>query len=335
MQLEAIQDFYLLDALWSQRSQLPNKKAADKWLEDADAWRTKLNSELALALRDYLFLASCGEARYSVSKKHMKQSIPDIGDLAGMSKSRCSVYSGIVKYCPTENLAQLKTLFEEDGWGGGMGGSRWAAIVKAIEKYGDWPDPMFIDHTVDLQHNNGTVFNKPTDDVHDFSLRSSYFMSLLSLWLNYKAVENIIDNKVSQVDMKQEYKLLAPFMSLATKTKTLFKRFLTIQRKPLPDYLEQLQISHYLTRAYKPVDWGTRIFQPTTEYEITEGNTEGNKDNPHDPKCCPECEDAYHEWEANNSNVAKEHTDDGQETQEGEELSPVVQVELDPVSSDR
>ena len=322
MNLEAIQDFYLMEAMLSQSSLLPNKKATDKWVQDASEWNTSLSEDLALALRDYLFLAACGEARYSRRKTSTAEIIPDIDKMSGLSLSRTRVYEEIVEYDPDKNIDQIIELFDSGGWKGGMGGPRWAAIAKAIKQYREWPAAMFIDHVIDLQHNNGTVFNKPTENIHDFSFHSP-LLTYLKMWLDFKSIENIIDNKITITYVRDQYNLPRPIFSWASRTKTLYQRFLTIQGEKLPSFFDITKTANSSSRQYIPLKWGTKVFQPTTTDYI---RPEGNDKNPFDPTCCDECEAAYHQWNEEHGYDEEEPTpikeqQDGQKTQEKEKTN--------------
>ena len=342
MDIDAIQDFYLMEALWHARIHLPMKPATDRWLADAIDWKNQLTTDLALAMRDYLFLACCGEARYS--RRGPKQIIPEINDMAGHVNDRDRVYRGVIHYSVEKNIDQLFELFTQSGWSGNMGGTAWATIAQAVTQYGKWPDAMFIDYVVDLEHNNGTVFNKPTSHVQDFSINRRFFESLKH-WLDFKTIENIIDNEIDVNYIRVKYYLTRPFSTLDRTSKSLYERFWTIQRKPLPTYIEDVEIRPRETRTYEPVKWGNNAFSPTLWITYSGSN-------PFDPECCDQCCDAYWEWEKEHVayepvklKTKKETSDNGQEKEENpqpvlvpdtpeQELQYYV-AELAPLSSER
>jgi hypothetical protein len=114
--------------------------------------KDKYNSAFARALRDYLLLASCGEAR------HAKEKCEYYSPLFARTE-RQAVFSYITKYDKDYLIRILKGLFSED-WEGSYGGQAWLSIIEAIEMYKTVPDMVFIDHCIDLEHNNGLCFDK-------------------------------------------------------------------------------------------------------------------------------------------------------------------------------
>jgi len=115
--------------------------------------------QLGLAMRDYLVLACAGEAR------HAKSSCTRYITEFPMKVSRDSVWSKSVAYSPIPLMKLCSKLFNEYRWAGGYGGKKWGQCADAFLGYYDKDnvlskDAIFVDYCFDLQHNNGTVFNK-------------------------------------------------------------------------------------------------------------------------------------------------------------------------------
>jgi hypothetical protein len=72
--------------------------------------------------------------------------------------------------------------FLSQGWISGFGGRAWSQIAIVLREYlgGRLPRAVFIDHVFDLEHNNGSVFDK------HFMVSSQTNNQLLRLQLNIK-----------------------------------------------------------------------------------------------------------------------------------------------------
>jgi len=126
-------------------------------------------------LRDYLWISSLGEARHA--GRCIKFYLPDIPQ-----GSRSETYIDGYDYPPTEyNREQVRSVFEDFGWGGGYGGDAWGSIVRALDLYNDTtPVGIFIDHAADLQHNGGMAFNK-NPEFWDWNPGHNQFMSMMNM----------------------------------------------------------------------------------------------------------------------------------------------------------
>ncbi|HLC69602.1 MAG TPA: hypothetical protein VJH75_00975 [Patescibacteria group bacterium] len=67
-------------------------------------------------------------------------------------------------------IHQAIARFHEDGWTAAYGGEKWAAIAETV--YAMWQDDIsfaqktaLIDHVIDLEHNNGMLFNKDPENL--------------------------------------------------------------------------------------------------------------------------------------------------------------------------
>jgi len=127
-----------------------------------------LADDLALAVRDYLFLAASGEARH-VSKSSHKVKIKQIPT----GGYRTSVYQGAIGFDPHYSSPALIQVFNFQNWGGSYGGPKWGAIAQHAHNYANLKitPAMYVDYAADLEHNGGCVYNKESvKKVIDFQL---------------------------------------------------------------------------------------------------------------------------------------------------------------------
>jgi len=190
-------EFYLLEAAELKVNGLPE---TERWRHSIRYYTDMLNSvkpqfdELfGRALRDYLWLASIGEARHAHRKSDY--SIPEI-----LRQGRSDAYLDGTKFSPDieDNRKRLRSVFADYDWNsGGYGGDRWGTIVKAIDLYYTTPVGIFIDHCADLKHNGGLAFNK-NPDFWKYDRGYSQAMPLLNLKRDTDDLLYEVDNVYSQ-----------------------------------------------------------------------------------------------------------------------------------------
>lgn len=154
-------DFYLMQAAEFEvgralaASPEVGRVALEHLAEEIAEHRAWLEPGLALALRDYMFLACAGEARHCRNAPGKEDDDSTLG--------RQAVYSGLVsRFAPTqESFMALAELFEKGKFGAAYGGIPWALIARhGAAYYSAMSDVVFIDTAASLAHNNGTMFNK-------------------------------------------------------------------------------------------------------------------------------------------------------------------------------
>lgn len=129
-------------------------------------FKSTFTKQLAQAMEDYLVLACAGEMRHGRHKCDMcYSSFPSGG-------SRSNVWGDIVRFEPKHIMNMAATLFQDYKWESGYGGKKWGQCAQAyVERHTKehimQKDTVFVDHCFDLQHNNGTVFNKGCDIFRD------------------------------------------------------------------------------------------------------------------------------------------------------------------------
>ena len=189
------------------------------------------NAQAALLAKvyfDYIAYICPGEMRHSQGPRY-----PNLAK----DFSRESIYKQAVKYNPFEYLPRLAETFERGEWGGGYGGKPWALIAKAGCMYKQESDIVFVDHCVDLTHNNGTMLNKP---VGIFKV-------------NYKLYRNLLDRK-------QRGELLVNLWPKLLVLDTLSELLARAGKLGmLPPAFDWVTVEHY---SYAPIEWGTTLFPP-------------------------------------------------------------------------
>lgn len=128
----------------------------------------RLESHIARSLRDYLALICLGEARHARGQEQPVRlaisTSPKKSDLklVPLPGNRQEVYRKSLFLEPDLMLQVSRYVFETCHWHGSFGGKAWAHIAKWGGRFGSMPHSVFIDHVLDLEHNTGSIFNKPT-----------------------------------------------------------------------------------------------------------------------------------------------------------------------------
>ena len=182
--LSTFYDFYLLEAMEAAEIDF-SSKPQEKWKEDLTTWTKDLIPDIALAIRDYLYLTSCGEARHAWEA--CKWAIPELN----RGISRYKTYKLATQYDPTKNIHHIINIFTTTWKITGYGGKKWLKIAEAVKHYEEWPNTVFIDHAADLQHNNGTVFSKPEIDCL-INFRLDISRATMQQWLYAKGKNNLL-----------------------------------------------------------------------------------------------------------------------------------------------
>lgn len=185
--LKHIQDFYVLEKLnhvTKLTSQKTMSRKDTKLYDDvADAFAI-LSRLLAESMYQYLTLASIGESRHASQQLARSYYVPEL-----MGGEREESYKEAKGYNQVQSLTLLKEVIFFQDWDDGYGGPKWREIVEGALMYGKVPDAVFIDHCVDLQHNGGTAFSKPTYGFLHFSLDFTDLHSYLELKSNYDVLK--------------------------------------------------------------------------------------------------------------------------------------------------
>lgn len=192
MTLMHFHDFYYLLALETNIRQIPDaqfRHSVVKLAEDVDAELEYIAENMALRVFTYLFAACLGEsrhARYGQAKERFARET--------LKKGRNDLFANVTSFAPTkENISALVSIFAQE-WRAGYGGKAWKQIAEALLDFGKTPAIAWLDHVVDLEHNNGTAFNKEDAESTIFFLVR--YPDSFSNFLDYKFNVNILEKRI-------------------------------------------------------------------------------------------------------------------------------------------
>lgn len=238
MNMQHFHDFYFLQAMEAsvkmeiiQNPDLEFQKPVEKFLDDLDKTVDNVVPNMAARTMMYLWAASFGEAR------HAKDTVARNRFLSvKLRAARNEWFSNAVNYEPTpSNVAALKEIFAQE-WRSGYGGEAWGNIVQAIADYKKTPPAAWIDHVVDLEHNNGTAFSKP--DGEGTIYFSVYYPDRFGAFLDYKFRKDIL---VKPPSFTTQLEVTPKIHSLLTRYSKLFNKpevkHVNPSLDPLTDYV--------------------------------------------------------------------------------------------------
>jgi len=153
--LYAVEEFYSFEALLASAQVEEFRHSHAKWKEDFELLRTSYNQNLANIIFDYTVMVVASEMRYG----HIKAShyFPHYYAMCGRNQVFCSCTEYSAKSILDAGLLLFGPSVE---WESSFGGAPWHMIAKAGGYKGNIPDSVFIDHCVDLTHNNAIYYNK-------------------------------------------------------------------------------------------------------------------------------------------------------------------------------
>lgn len=135
----------------------PMRHSHSRWYQDFRELRDRYVSQFASAIYDYTVLAVAAEMRHAPNcASHY------IEDYFSGGHRRNEVYQDCTMYNPDSILTAGFRLFDPQQveWKQEYGGEKWWHIAKAGLLKGKVSDGVFIDHCVDLSHNNNIYFDK-------------------------------------------------------------------------------------------------------------------------------------------------------------------------------
>lgn len=192
MKLSHFHDFYYLQALQAaimteiaRDPQQQFRRSVEKLQLDLQETCDDIIPNMAKRVFVYLYAACLGESRHARSATVRERFVAET-----LKASRNDCFKSVTEYAPIrENLNALVTIFSQT-WRSGYGGPAWKQIADALVSYGKIPDAAWLDHVVDLEHNNGTAFNKvdALDTVHFHTDYPHRFRS----FLDYKFSQDLL-----------------------------------------------------------------------------------------------------------------------------------------------
>lgn len=180
--LVLIQEFYAIEAVVSLLATSENgrfepmRHSHARWSRDFQDFRMNFAENLAAAIYDYTVLVVAGELRHCKGRATQY-----LYGFFNSGSERYDVYQDCTVYRPQDILNAGIRMFDTKFvyWDSGFGGPKWFQIAKAGLMKGRVSDIVFVDHCVDLSHNNSIYFDKEADI---FRLgRTDQYMDFLDL----------------------------------------------------------------------------------------------------------------------------------------------------------
>ena len=158
---DSVLNFYLIENLKLIISRNPNfdiwRPSHKKLWDDIENYKEVYDRNFARAIYDYIVMIVAAEMRHA--SQYCEAYFRNY-KFKRDEYSRSDVYGEVdVVYQPQDILRAGVFLFSKD-WDSAYGGPKWGQIAKSGTYYGKMKDSIFIDHCVDLSHNNSTFFDK-------------------------------------------------------------------------------------------------------------------------------------------------------------------------------
>lgn len=158
---DSVLNFYLIENLKLVISQSKDfniwRPSHKKLWDDIEKYKEVYDKNFARAIYDYIALIVAAEMRHA--SEYCEMYFRNY-QFKRNEYSRSDVYGEVdVIYQPQDILRAGVFLFSKD-WDSAYGGPKWGQIAKSGTYYGKMKDSIFIDHCVDLSHNNSTFFDK-------------------------------------------------------------------------------------------------------------------------------------------------------------------------------
>lgn len=169
-----LKEFYAIIAVDAMKKTTPFKHSHEKWELEFDEYKWYFVDNLAKVIYEYTCCAVLTELRHCDKSNYYVTQIPN-------NIGRGKALDLIKKFTPTSILELGVKMFDGtwNYWNSSYGGSTWQMIAKAGLMYGKVPNMVFIDHCVDLCHNNGSYFDKICY-ITGMNILSSDFLSFLN-----------------------------------------------------------------------------------------------------------------------------------------------------------
>ena len=248
----AINEFYglmSLDAL-VMNSKLfePYRHSHKRWLEDFIEYRNLYIDKLEQAIYDYTVLVVGGELRHA--DEYCSFSLEGFP----YAHRRSDAYELVKDFSPEFILAAGEEGFSKYEWEAGYGGSLWADIARAGTLRNKLGKIGFIDHCVDLSHNNSIYFDKLDSGI--FWLNSS---SMYKSFLDQKRTEK--PEVVLSCSYKSPtlYRLVQRGLTLGFLSDIYLEPFLYTPESVQNSYdLKVVINTNKFILNYRPIEWGTK-----------------------------------------------------------------------------
>jgi hypothetical protein len=245
MNMQHFHDFYFLQALEAavvreiaSNPELEFVKSVEKFQDDLDKTTEKVYTNMALRVFMYLYAACLGEARHAKDTVARERFVKVSGKMG-----RGDWFAHAADYAPSKaNLEVLLSVYRQD-WRSGYGGEAWYNIAEALTEYEKTPPAAWLDHVVDLEHNNGTAFSKP-DGLNTIFFDVTY-PARFGNFLDYKFSKDILVKHPHFIDN----------LGVSPRIYSLLERYSKIFNRPIVTHAvpELENLSSYV------VEWGDGV----------------------------------------------------------------------------
>ena len=284
-------EFYTLEALKLMCSNNFEdfKQSHERFKSDLLDYKNRFESLVAIMLRDYITLASAGEARWSRSKCKEKF----LGNYPhGGSRD------GVVPYvvmCNPKSISKVLVELYGYGWRDGFGGTKWKRIAKAISFYGVLDNTAFIDHCIDLSHNGGSCFDKHQFKIFQLSGNYTCFLDRKTHAKDPHDLLRAVTEYGYQCGISTNtFNLINRAESLGFISEGWYNKFTERLNYYSSDSLYEVGT---IFNDYIPVQWGDEIFSPEMKdrqaYDMS-GYALNTCDNSYDCSTCGDAECGNH-----------------------------------------
>ena len=203
--------FYSLELLYSLtlKNYTPFMPSHEKLLDDIKKYRNIWIKKLAQIIYDYIVVVVGAELRHSYEcSEYYHPKFFGGGWLKNMSRNECFEDR---TFDPDSILRLGENLFDKkkNSWKSSYGGEKWYNIAKAGLMHGKTPDVIFIDHAVDLSHNNSVFFDKGGGIVY----------------CHVEEYKKILDQKFRMVNFCDLFNFIMHYGKLDSNLMELIKRY--------------------------------------------------------------------------------------------------------------
>ena len=252
-------NFYALEFIRAKMVVSPKiySHAWDKLWDDIQDYSTWFNSKLASMFYDHT--VKCVQCELRHCKNHSEFYIPNFygdGWFKNFDDQMCYVSA---VFNPTEILRAGKWLFDDNNnyWCYEdticeYGGEAWQDISEAGLEYQKVSDSIFIDHLIDLEHNNEVMLFKPTGlFMHTARFGTTIYYKMLD---DKRYEDKEFMCKYSPYFCKEVLQFISRYQYLS-RDEVVSEKGLIKYRSNLDKLCEK---SIELLLKYKPIKWGNK-----------------------------------------------------------------------------
>jgi len=294
--LIAATEFYVLEALHvavAEKTEF-GKYSAEKLLDDILEFKQRFVRKLSQALFDYTVSVVYGEMRHAyIRAYYYYPSIDSAWD-------RKQAYNKSRNYEPYSVLNAAVKQFDVK-WVSGYGGSAWKNIAKSVLLRPKLPDHVFCDMCFSLSHNNAPYLDKDQSDIFYLSSPTKYVTFLDIKFSNVQPEQLIVDycNAVGYYLRKLIYRAMT--LGFVPYRPIYIGMFETYK-------MAQAGVTEAFILNYKPIEWGSELFDDKLELTPIGGN-------------CYDYDDDCDDWDDEDEEEEEEYYETYKKEEEKEEES--------------